>query len=72
MPREPWKRGKEVNTIGILREFACVLCGIDRIGNIYSGLICNGRPKHSDIDRALKDILINGKFCFKFTFIIVQ
>lgn len=60
MPREPRKRGKEVNTRGISREFACVLCGIDRIGNIYSRLICNGRPKHTDIDRALNNVVEDG------------
>ena len=35
MPRESRKRGKEINTRGISKEFACVLCGVDRLGNIY-------------------------------------
>ena len=57
MPRESRKRGKEINTRGISKEFACVLCGVDRLGNIYTGLICDGRPKYTDIDRALSEVI---------------
>ena len=57
MPRESRKRGKEINTRGISKEFACVLCGVDRLGNIYTGLICDGRPKYTDIDRALSEVV---------------
>ena len=53
MPRESRKCGKEINTRGISKEFSCVLCGVDRLGNIYTGLICDGRPKYTDIDRAV-------------------
>ena len=42
--REARKRGKEINTRGISKEFACVLCGVDRLGNLYTGLIYDGRP----------------------------
>lgn len=46
-------------TRGISKEFACVLCGVDRLGNIYTGLICDGRPNYTDINRALsKDFKI--------------
>lgn len=57
MQREPIKRGKEVSKRDISGEFACVLCGVDRVGNIYSGLICDGRPKHTDIDRDLSNVV---------------
>lgn len=40
--REARKRGKEINTRGISKEFACVLCGVDRLGNLYTGLIYDG------------------------------
>ena len=57
MPRESRKRGKEINTRGISKEFACVLCGVDRLGNIYTGLICDGRPNYTDINRALSEVV---------------
>ena len=57
MPRESRKRGKKINTRGISKEFDCVLCGVDRLGNIYTGLICDGRPKYTDIDRALSEVI---------------
>ena len=34
-----------------------MLCGVDRLGNIYTGLICHGRPKYTDIDRALSEVV---------------
>ena len=55
--REARKRGKEINTRGISREFACVLCGVDRLGNLYIGLIYDGRPKYTDINRALLNVV---------------
>lgn len=33
------------------------MCGVDRLGNIYTGLICDGRPKYTDIDRALSEVV---------------
>lgn len=57
MPRELRKRGKEINTRGISKEFACVLYGVDRLGNIYTGLICDGRPNYTDINRALSEVV---------------
>ena len=57
MPRESRKRGKEINTRGISNEFDCVLCGEDRLGNIYTGLVCDVRPKYTDIDRALSEVI---------------
>ena len=57
MPRESRKRGKEINTRGISKEFACVLCGVDRLGNIYTGLICDGRPNYTDINRLYQRLL---------------
>ena len=55
--REARKRGKEINTIGISKEFACVLCGVDRLGNLYTGLIYDGRPKYTDINRTLLNVV---------------
>ena len=34
-----------------------MLCGVDRLGNIYTGLICDGRPKYTDINRALLNVV---------------
>lgn len=62
MPRESRKRGKEINTRGISKEFACVLCGVDRLGNIYTGLICDGRPNYTDINRALSEVVEENLF----------
>ncbi len=53
---------KEINTRGISKEFACVLCGVDRLGNIYTGLICDGRPNYTDINRALSEVVEENLF----------
>ena len=34
-----------------------MLCGVDRLGNIYTGLICDGRPNYTDINRALSEVV---------------
>lgn len=36
---------------GISKEQVCVLCAIDRTGNIITELICKGRMKHTDLER---------------------
>ena len=54
MPRPSRKRGKEVVKRGISSEQVCVLTGLDRQGNIYAELICKGRMKSSDLNRALQ------------------
>lgn len=59
MPREPHKRGvkgsrsskDEKRKRGISKEQVCVLCAIDRVGNIITELICKGRMKHTDLER---------------------
>lgn len=59
MPREPHKRGvkgsrssaDEKRKRGISQEQVCVLCAIDRVGNILTELICKGRMKHTDLER---------------------
>lgn len=51
MPRTPRKRGKEVKLRGISREQVCVLCAVDRIGNIMAELVTNGRMKCDDLER---------------------
>ena len=57
MPSEARKRGKAISTRCISKEFAYMLCGIDRLGNIYTDLIYDGRPKYTDIDRALSNVI---------------
>ena len=34
-----------------------MLCGVDRLGNLYTGLIYDGRPKYTDINRALLNVV---------------
>ena len=34
-----------------------MLCGVDRLVNIYTGLICDGKPKYTDINRALSKVV---------------
>ena len=62
MPREPHKRGvkgsksskDEKRKRGVSKEQVCVLCAIDRVGNIMTELICKGRMKHTDLERLFK------------------
>lgn len=66
MPRKSRKRGakgswssknnKEKRKRGISDEQVCVMCAVDRMGNIISEPICKGRMKHSDLER-----LFDGK-----------
>lgn len=63
MPRESRKRGAKGSKSskgqkrkrGISNEQVCVLCAMDRVGNIMTELICKGRMKHTDIERFFKD-----------------
>lgn len=36
------------------------MCGVDRLGNIYTGLIYDGRAKYTDIDIALSEVVENN------------
>lgn len=36
---------------GISKEQACVLCAMDRTGNLITELICKGKMKHTDLER---------------------
>jgi len=36
---------------GISSQQVCVLCAIDRVGNIVTELICKGRMRHTDLER---------------------
>jgi transposase-like protein len=36
---------------GISKEQVCVLCAMDRTGNLVTELICKGRMKHTDLER---------------------
>ncbi|MBU3093301.1 IS1595 family transposase [Clostridium sp. CF011] len=40
---------------GVSKEQICVLCAIDRTGNIITELICKARMKHTDLERRFKD-----------------
>ena len=63
MPRKPRKRGSKGSQNskgskrkrGISNEQVCVLCAMDRVGNIMTELLCKGRMKHADIERFFKD-----------------
>ncbi|MFT9497819.1 IS1595 family transposase [Anaerosolibacter sp.] len=63
MPRKSRKRGAngskssngQKRKRGISNEQVCVLCAMDRVGNIMTELICKGRIKHTDIERFFKD-----------------
>lgn len=59
MPRKSHKRGAkgslsskaEKRKRGISNEQVCVLCAMDRAGNLIAELICKGRMKHTDLER---------------------
>ena len=63
MPREAHMRGvkgsksnkTEKRKRGISNEQVCVLCAMDRVGNIVTELICKGRMKHTDLERLFRD-----------------
>ncbi|WP_432409202.1 IS1595 family transposase [Wukongibacter sp. M2B1] len=55
MPRKSRKRGTKGRKRGISNEQVCVLCAMDRVGNIMTELICKGRMKHTDIERFFND-----------------
>lgn len=41
----------------------CVLCAIDRVGNVVTELLCKGRMKHTDLERLFRD-RIDGESIF--------
>jgi hypothetical protein len=63
MPRKAYKRGvkgsksnkEEKRKRGISNQQVCVLCAIDRTGNIITELLCKGRMKHTDLEGLFKD-----------------
>jgi transposase-like protein len=40
---------------GISNDQVCVMCAMDRMGNVITELICNGRMRHTDLERLFKD-----------------
>jgi transposase-like protein len=63
MPRKSHMRGvkgsksskTEKRKRGISKEQVCVLCAMDRVGNIVTELLCKGRMKHTDLDRLFRN-----------------
>lgn len=63
MPRKARKRGikgsfsskDEKRKRGISKEQVCVICAMDRTGNLITELICKGRMKHTDLERLFRD-----------------
>ncbi len=63
MPRKSHERGvkgsfskkTEKRKRGISKEQICVICAMDRTGNLITELICKGRMKHTDLERLFKD-----------------
>jgi transposase-like protein len=63
MPRKSHNRGvkgsfsskTEKRKRGISKEQVCVLCAMDRTGNLITELICKGRMKHTDLERLFRD-----------------
>jgi len=60
MSRTPRKRGKEVKLRGISREQVCVVCAIDRIGNIFIELACKGRVNNNTLERVFSGSIEKG------------
>ncbi|URZ03353.1 hypothetical protein CLAUR_033990 [Clostridium felsineum] len=58
MPRNSHMRGvkgsksnkTEKRKRGISKEQVCVLCAMDRVGDIVTELLCKGRMKHTDLE----------------------
>lgn len=63
MPRKARMRGAkgskssktEKRKRGISKEQVCVLCAMDRVGNIVTELICKGRMKYTDLERLFRN-----------------
>lgn len=63
MPRKAHKRGAkgshssddEKRKRGISNQQVCVMCAMDRMGNIVAEPICKGRMKHTDLERLFKN-----------------
>lgn len=59
MPRKAHKIGVKGSYSSkdekISKEQVCVLCAMDRTGNLITELICKGRMKHTDLERLFKD-----------------
>lgn len=62
MPRKSYHRGikgpnsdGEKRRRGISNDQICVVCAIDRIGNIITELTCKGRIKHTDLERLFRN-----------------
>jgi len=61
MSRKPYKRGPKSKTLsqeekkkrGISNNQVSVICDTDRMGNVISELICNGRICYMDVERFL-------------------
>ncbi len=63
MPRKPYKRGpkskpsnqEDKKKRGISKNQVSVMCVTDRLGNVISELVCNGRMRYTDVERLFKD-----------------
>jgi hypothetical protein len=50
MPRPLWKHGGTAQKRGISGEQVCVVCSLNRSGNILTDMTCMGRPSQTDLD----------------------
>jgi len=63
MPIKAHKRGikgsrnnkDEKRKRGISKEQVCVICAMNRAGNIITQLFCKGRMKHADLEGLFRD-----------------
>ncbi len=63
MPRKPYKRGpkskpsnqEDKKKRGISKNQVSVMCVTDRLGNIMSELVCNGRMRYTDVEILFKN-----------------
>lgn len=63
MPRKPYKRGpkskpsnqEDKKKRGISKNQVSVMCVTDRLGNVMSELVCNGRMRYTDVERLFKN-----------------
>jgi hypothetical protein len=51
MPRPSRRHGGKAKKRGISGEQVCVVCSLDRLGNILTDLTCMGRPSQIDLER---------------------
>lgn len=59
LPRQSYKRGVKGSQPdlgvkrkkGISNDQVCVVCALDRTGNIITELTCKGRIRHTDLER---------------------